>query len=84
MNQLMDADSSNWISFITRQVHVFIKKGVAIHYLLIFTLAGGLPLFLRLAAFGSNLTWVLALYFNRRFFGRQKIPGTEKIIKNAA
>jgi phosphatidylglycerophosphate synthase len=84
MNQLMDADSSNWISFITRQVHVFIKKGVAIHYLLIFTLAGGLPLFLRLAAFGSNLTWVLALYFNRRFFGRQEIPGTEKIIKNAA
>ena len=84
MNQLMDADSSNWISFITRQVHVFIKKGVAIHYLLIFTLAGGLPLFLRLAAFGSNLTWVLALYFNRRFFGRRNIPGIEKTIKNAA
>ncbi len=84
MNQLMDADSSNWISFITRQVHVFIKKGVAIHYLLIFTLAGGLPLFLRLAAFGSNLTWVLALYFNRRFFGRQHIAGIETTIKNAA
>ncbi len=84
MNQLMDADSSNWISFITRQVHVFIKKGVAIHYLLIFTLAGGLPLFLRLAAFGSNLTWVLVLYFNRRFFGLQNIPEIEKTIKNAA
>ena len=84
MNHLMDSDSSNWISFITRQVHVFIKKGVAIHYLLIFTLAGGLPLFLRLAAFGSNLTWVLALYFNRRFFGRQHIAGIEKTIKNAA
>ncbi len=84
MNHLMDNDSSNWISFITRQVHVFIKKGVAIHYLLIFTLAGGLPLFLRLAAFGSNLTWVLALYFNRRFFGRQHIAGIEKAIKNAA
>jgi hypothetical protein len=52
--------------------------------LLIFTLAGGLPLFLRLAAFGSNLTWVLALYFNRRFFGRQQIAGIEKTIKNAA
>jgi phosphatidylglycerophosphate synthase len=84
MNQLMDGDSSNWISFIARQVHVFIKKGVAIHYLLIFTLAGGLPLFLRLAAFGSNLTWVLVLYFNRRFFSRQDITGTEKTIKNAA
>jgi phosphatidylglycerophosphate synthase len=84
MNQLMDADSSNWISVVTRQVHVFIKKGVAIHYLLIFTLAGGLPLFLRLAAFGSNLTWTLVLYFNRRFFGRQHIAGIEKTIKNAA
>ena len=84
MNQLMDSDSSNWISFITRQVHVFIKKGVAIHYLLIFTLAGGLPLFLRLAAFGSNLTWVLTLYFNHRFFRRQHIAGIEKTIQNAA
>ena len=84
MNHLMDSDSSNWISSITRQVHVFIKKGVAIHYLLIFTLAGGLPLFLRLAAFGSNLTWVLALYFNRRFFGSQQIAGIQKTIKNAA
>jgi phosphatidylglycerophosphate synthase len=84
MNQLMDSDSSNWISLIARQVHVFIKKGVAIHYLLIFTLAAGLPLFLRLAAFGSNLTWVLTLYFNRRFFGRRHIEAIAETIKNAA
>jgi len=82
MNRMWEADSSNWISWIVRQVHVFIKKGIAIHWLLIFTLASGLPLFLRIAALGSNLTWVLALYFSRRFFNRQDVPdvpGTEAI-----
>ena len=68
MNQLMDADSSNPISKIVRQVHIFVKKGVLIHYLLLFTLIGRLHMFLWLAAIGSNLTWILALYFNRRFF----------------
>ena len=79
MNRMWEADSSNWISWIVRQVHAFIKKGIAIHWLLIFTLAGGLPLFLRIAALGSNLTWVLALYFSRRFFHRRDVPGTEAI-----
>jgi phosphatidylglycerophosphate synthase len=83
MNRMWEADSSNWISWIVRQVHVFIKKGIAIHWLLIFTLAGGLPLFVRIAALGSNLTWVLALYFSRRFFSRRDVPGTEAI-ENAA
>jgi phosphatidylglycerophosphate synthase len=68
MNQLMDADSSNPISKIVRQVHIFVKKGVLIHYLLLFTLIGRLHMFLWLAALGSNLTWILALYFNLRFF----------------
>jgi phosphatidylglycerophosphate synthase len=70
MNQLMDADSSNLISRVVRQIHIFVKKGVMVHYLVIFTVLGGLPLFLSLAALGSNLTWILALYFNRRFFRR--------------
>jgi hypothetical protein len=43
------------------------KKAVAVHYLLLFTLLGGLPVFLRLAALGSNLTWILGIYFSRRF-----------------
>jgi hypothetical protein len=42
----------------------------AIHYLLLFTLFGGLTLFLRLAAIGATLTWILTIYFNRRFFRR--------------
>jgi phosphatidylglycerophosphate synthase len=75
LNRLLEADSSNLISRVVRQIHIFIKKGVAIHYLLIFTVLGGLPWLLRLAALGANMTWTLALYFNYRFFRRR---GAEK------
>jgi hypothetical protein len=68
MNQLLEADSSSPVSRIVRQIHIFVKKGVLIHYLLTFTVVDGLPLFLWLAAIGSNLTWILGLYFTRRFF----------------
>jgi phosphatidylglycerophosphate synthase len=81
MHHLMDADSSNPISKIVRQVHIFVKKGVLIHYLLLFTLIGRLHMFLWLAAIGSNLTWMLAVYFNRRFF-RRSVP--EKQLPNPA
>jgi phosphatidylglycerophosphate synthase len=72
LNHLMEEDSSNLVSRIVRQIHIFIKKGVAIHYLLIFTVLGGLPWLLRLAAVGANLTWIVSLYFNQRFFRRGK------------
>ena len=77
----MEADSSNPISKTARQVHIFVKKGVLIHYLLLFTLIGRLHMFLWLAAIGSNLTWMLAVYFNRRFF-RRSVP--EKQLPNPA
>ena len=70
MNRLMEADSSNLISKVVRQIHIFIKKGVAIHYVVIFTVIGALPVFLWLAALGANLTWILALYFTHRFLRR--------------
>jgi phosphatidylglycerophosphate synthase len=73
LNQFLESDSSNLVSRIVRHIQIFIKKGVVIHYLLIFTVLGGLPLLLRLAALGANLTWILALYYNRRFFRRGKI-----------
>jgi phosphatidylglycerophosphate synthase len=69
MNRLLESDA-NLISRIVRHIHIFIRKGVAIHYLVIFTVLGGLPWLLRLAALGANLTWTLTLYFNRRFFRR--------------
>ncbi len=70
MHRLMDADSSNLVSKVVRQLHIFVKKGVLIHYLLIFTLLGQLRVFLWLAALGSNITWIVSLYFTRRFFYR--------------
>jgi phosphatidylglycerophosphate synthase len=70
MNHLMEVDTSNLISKVIRQIHIFIKKGVAIHYVVIFTVIGALPVFLWLAALGANLTWIFALYFTHRFFRR--------------
>jgi phosphatidylglycerophosphate synthase len=73
INQLLEADSSNLVSRVVRQIHIFVKKGVLVHYLLIFTVLGALPAFLWLAALGSNLTWILGLYFTHRFFHRPLI-----------
>jgi phosphatidylglycerophosphate synthase len=70
--KLLDADRGNWISRSVREVHIFIKKGVFIHYVVLFTALGLLPLLLRLAAFASNLTWIIALYFSFRFFRRRE------------
>jgi phosphatidylglycerophosphate synthase len=74
MKQLLAADSSNLISRFVKHVSLFVTKAVLINYLLIFTLIGRLHMFLWLAAIGSNLTWIFALYFTRRFFRR---PYTE-------
>jgi hypothetical protein len=68
--QLLEKDRGNWVSRAAREVHIFLKKGVFIHYVLVFTVLALLPVLLRLVAFGSNLTWVLALYFSYRFFRR--------------
>jgi len=75
MYQLLEKDRANWISRTVRELQVFIRKGVVIHYVVLFTALGLLPVLLRLAAFGSNLTWILSLYFSFRFF-RQQVPGT--------
>jgi len=70
--KLLDRDRGNWISKALREVHIFIKKGVLIHYVVLFTVLGLLPVLLRLAAFASNLTWIIALYFSYRFFRRRE------------
>jgi hypothetical protein len=61
------------LSRAVRELQVFIRKGVVIHYVVLFTALGLLPLLLRLAALGSNLTWIFSLYFSYRFF-RQQLP----------
>ncbi len=73
--QLLEKDSSNWISKVVRQMHAFQKRGVLIHYVVIFTVLGGLQLLFFLATLGSHLTWILSLYFNRRFFRKPQITG---------
>ena len=78
LNRLLESDSSNLISRIVRQIHIFIKKGVVIHYLVAFTVLGALPLLLRLAALGANLTWTVSLYFNWRFFRRKTRAGVRE------
>jgi phosphatidylglycerophosphate synthase len=71
--QLLEQDRGNLLSRAVRELQVFIRKGVVIHYVVLFTALGLLPLLLRLAAFGSNLTWIFSLYFSYRFF-RQQLP----------
>jgi len=70
MYQLLDKDSGNWISRIARQLQAFVRRGILVHYIFIFTLIGALPLIFVLATLGAHLTWILTLYFNRRFFAQ--------------
>jgi len=78
INRLMETDSSP-ISRIARQLHIFIKKGVAVHYVLIFTVIGGLQIFLRLAAIAANLTWTVASYFTWRFTHKRRTAAAEQL-----
>jgi len=82
--ELLDSDSSNLVSRVVRHIHILVKKGVVIHYLLMFTVMGVLPLFLWLAALGSNLTWIIGLYFTLRFFSRPAAGAAERDIQTAA
>jgi phosphatidylglycerophosphate synthase len=65
---LLENDSANWVSRVVRQIQAFQKRGVMIHYIVLFTVFGGLQLLFLLATIGAQLTWILSLYFNRRFF----------------
>jgi phosphatidylglycerophosphate synthase len=64
----LEEDSSNWISRVVRKIQAFMKRGVMIHYVVLFTVLHGVHVFFYISAFSSHLTWILALYFNRRFF----------------
>ena len=70
MYQLLDKDSGNWISRAVRHLQAFVRRGVMVHYIVIFTVIGALPLIFVLATIGAHLTWIVTLYFNRRFFAQ--------------
>lgn len=64
----LEQDSSNWVSRAVRQAQGFQRRGIMIHYVVLFTVLGGVPVIFYLATLGSHLTWTLALYYNHRFF----------------
>jgi len=70
----LEQDSSNWISYAVRHAQGFQRRGIMIHYVVLFTVLGGLPVLFYLATIGAHMTWILALYYNRRFF--KHAPGT--------
>jgi phosphatidylglycerophosphate synthase len=70
--ELLEKDSGNWISRVVRQVQAFQRRGIMIHYIVLFTILGLLPFIFLLATVGAHLTWILTLYFNRRFFMRSQ------------
>ena len=76
--RLLDEDRGNWISRISRNIEFLLKKGVFIHYVVLFSLLGLLPVMMRIAAIAANLTWIVALYFKRKFF-RGPRPGAEAV-----
>jgi len=84
--QLLEKDSGNWISRVVRQVQGFQRRGILIHYIVVFTVIGALPLLFFLATVGAHLTWILTLYFNRRFFShssRSEVKPTVNVFKEA-
>src|SRR5262249_25414818 len=70
----LEQDRSNWISYAVRHAQGFQRRGILIHYVVLFTVLGGLQVLFYLATLGAHLTWTLALYYNRRFF--QRTPET--------
>lgn len=66
--ELLEKDSGNRISRVVRQIQAFQRRGIMIHYVVLFTVIGALPLVFVLATIGAHLTWILTLYFNHRFF----------------
>jgi hypothetical protein len=75
--QLLEKDSGNWISRVVRQVQAFQRRGVMIHYIVLFTIIGALPVLFFLATVGAHLTWIVILYFNRRFFAQPPEGGAQ-------
>jgi phosphatidylglycerophosphate synthase len=74
---LLEKDSGNWISRVVRQVQAFQRRGVMIHYIVLFTIIGALPMLFFLATVGAHLTWIVILYFNRRFFAQPAERGAK-------
>jgi phosphatidylglycerophosphate synthase len=78
---LLEKDSGNWISRFVRQVQHLQRRGVMIHYIVLFTTIGALPVLFFLATVAAHLTWIVILYFNRRFFAQPAEGGAQPKVK---
>jgi len=80
---LLEKDSSSLVSRVVRRIQPFQKRGVLIHYVVLFTVCGGLQVLYYLAILGSHLTWSLALYFNGRFYRDPAQPKIQNSVGSA-
>jgi len=80
--RLLQNDSGSITSKFVRHVHLFLKKGVLCHYVLIFSVLGTLPVFFCMAVFGSNLAWLLGLYTSRLFRAPSPMGGMQNPIQS--
>jgi phosphatidylglycerophosphate synthase len=62
----LDSDGGNLISKLVRNLQFLLRRGVLIHYMLLFAVLSLMPLVFFLAAFGANAAWMATLYLNRR------------------
>lgn len=77
-----ETDSGNPLSRFARLSEFVIRKAFLSHCIPIFSILGGLKVFFFISAFGSNLVWMLGLYFNRLFrhSGTAQSPRTVGIL----
>lgn len=67
LHRRLEADSGNFLSRFGRLTEFLARNGAFCYYVLIFSTLGGLKLLFLLAAFGSNVIWLLVLHWNRLF-----------------
>ncbi len=63
----LEADSGNVVSRFGRLAIFSIRKAAFGHFVLVFSLLGGLKVLFLLSVLGANLVWILGLYFHRFF-----------------
>jgi phosphatidylglycerophosphate synthase len=78
----LDRDAGNPVSRIVRQLQFLTKKGVLIHYLLLFAILGVLPLAMFLSAVGANIAWMVTIYFNRRLFSPGRLLRVDAVSRD--
>jgi len=79
----LEQDRGNLISRLVRQLQFLTKKGVLVHYLLLFAVLNLLQVVMFIAAFGANVAWIVTVYLNRRLFLSNK-PTSRHLVERHA